>query len=140
MEVQILKKQISVEDYMNLREIVGWGNPDNIEAIERGLKNTLYSICIEVEEQTIGYGRIVGDGGFTFYIQDIIVLPSYQRLGLGNKIMAELMEYITSTYPPGSSVRLMSAKGKEDFYKKFGFVERPNEGYGAGMIQYLTKP
>ncbi|MCP1135290.1 GNAT family N-acetyltransferase [Paenibacillus polysaccharolyticus] len=140
MEVQILKKQISVEDYMNLREIVGWGNPDNIEAIERGLKNTLYSICIEVEEQTIGYGRIVGDGGFTFYIQDIIVLPSYQRLGLGNKIMAELMEYITSTYPPGSSVGLMSAKGKEDFYKKFGFVERPNESYGAGMIQYLKKP
>ncbi|SCY87260.1 Acetyltransferase (GNAT) domain-containing protein [Paenibacillus polysaccharolyticus] len=140
MEVQILKKQISVEDYMNLREIVGWGNPENIEAIERGLKNTLYSICIEVEEQTIGYGRIVGDGGFTFYIQDIIVLPSYQRLGLGNKIMTELMEYITSTYPPGSSVGLMSAKGKEDFYKKFGFVERPNEGYGAGMIQYLTKP
>jgi len=140
MEVQILKKQISVEDYMNLREIVGWGNPENIEAIERGLKNTLYSICIEVEEQIIGYGRVVGDGGFTFYIQDIIVLPSYQRLGLGNKIMAELMEYITSTYPPGSSVGLMSAKGKEDFYKKFGFVERPNEGYGAGMIQYLTKP
>jgi predicted GNAT family N-acyltransferase len=68
------------------------------------------------------------------------VLPSYQRLGLGHKIMTELMEYITSTYPPGSSVGLMSAKGKEDFYKKFGFVERPNEGYGAGMIQYLKKP
>lgn len=73
MEVNILKKQISVEDYMNLREIVGWGNPENIEAIELGLKNTLYSICLEVEEQTIGYGRVVGDGGFTFYIQDIIV-------------------------------------------------------------------
>ncbi|MDP9701575.1 ribosomal protein S18 acetylase RimI-like enzyme [Paenibacillus intestini] len=140
MEVQILKKQISVEDYMNLREIVGWGNPENIEAIERGLKNTLYSICIEDEEQTIGYGRIVGDGGFTFYIQDIIVIPSYQRLGLGNTIMTELMEYITSTYPPGSSVGLMSAKGKEEFYKRFGFVERPNESYGSGMIQYLKKP
>lgn len=50
------------------------------------------------------------------------------------------MEYITSTYPPGSSVGLMSAKGKEDFYKKFGFMERPNESYGAGMIQYLKKP
>lgn len=140
MEVNILKEQISVEDYMNLREIVGWGNPENIEAIKRGLKNTLYSICIEVEEQIIGYGRVVGDGGFTFYIQDIIVLPSYQRLGLGNTIMTELMEYITSTYPPGSSIGLMSAKGKEDFYKKFGFMERPNESYGAGMIQYLTKP
>ncbi|WP_366289887.1 GNAT family N-acetyltransferase [Paenibacillus sp. AN1007] len=139
MEVKIVNKQISVEDYMNLREIVGWGSPENIEAVELGLKNTLYSICVEVEEKTIGYGRVVGDGGFTFYIQDIIVLPSYQRMGLGHKIMTELMEYITSTYPPGSSVGLMSAKGKEDFYKRFGFMERPNESYGAGMIQFITK-
>lgn len=45
---------------------MGWGSPDDKEAIELGLKNTLYSICIEHEEKTIGYGRVVGDGGFTF--------------------------------------------------------------------------
>ncbi|WP_429351326.1 hypothetical protein [Paenibacillus sp. 4624] len=46
-----------------------------------------------------------------------MVLPSYQRLGLGNKIMTELMEYIT----------------------EFGFMERPNESYGAGMMQFIKK-
>lgn len=34
-------------------------------------------------------------------------------------------------------VNLMAAKGKEPFYKKFGFIERPNDKHGAGMIQYL---
>jgi hypothetical protein len=31
----------------------------------------------------------------------------------------------------------MAAKGKENFYKKLNFIERPNEHYGAGMIQFI---
>lgn len=137
MEVKVLQNQISVEDYISLRKIVGWGSPDDRGAIEVGLKNTVYSVCIEREEKIIGYGRIIGDGGFTFYIQDIIVLPTYQGMGLGSRVMTELMEYITKTCPVGSMVGLMSARGKEDFYKRFGFIERPNEMYGAGMIQFV---
>lgn len=37
MELKILKKQINVEDYINLMEIVGWGSPEDKEAIELGL-------------------------------------------------------------------------------------------------------
>jgi len=33
----------------------------------------------------------------------------------------------------GIAIGLFSAKGKEGFYNKFGFVERPNEKRGAGM-------
>ncbi|MNF13919.1 hypothetical protein D3C80_2159280 [compost metagenome] len=60
-------------------------------------------------------------------------------MGLGSKIMTELMEYVTRTYPSGSLVGLMSAKGKENFYKRFGFIDRPNEVYGAGMIQFIKE-
>jgi predicted GNAT family N-acyltransferase len=52
------------------------------------------------------------------------------------KIVSDIMKYIKEEYPKGTMVCLMSAKGKENFYKKFGFVERPNENYGAGMIQF----
>ena len=31
----------------------------------------------------------------------------------------------------------MAAKGKEPFYEKFGFSERPNENLGAGMDQWF---
>jgi hypothetical protein len=31
----------------------------------------------------------------------------------------------------------MATKGREAFYKKFGFIERPNEQFGAGMIQFI---
>jgi hypothetical protein len=29
----------------------------------------------------------------------------------------------------------MCSKGREDFYKDFGFAERPSEKFGAGMIK-----
>ena len=40
---------------------------------------------------------------------------------------------------PGYKVKmcLMAAKGKEPFYEKFGFSERPNENLGAGMDQWF---
>ena len=31
----------------------------------------------------------------------------------------------------------MSSKGRENFYKSFGFIERPNEKFGAGMIKIV---
>jgi len=39
----------------------------------------------------------------------------------------------------GISVNLMSAKGREPFYEKFGFNVRPNENRGAGMDQWIQK-
>ena len=48
------------------------------------------------------------------------------------------MEYIKQNYVKGTMIGLMVAKGKEDFYKKFGFIDRPNDVYGPGMLQYLN--
>ena len=121
-----------------MRQAVGWSCPEK-DVISLGLKNTLFSVCIEKDREIIGYGRVIGDGAFSLYIQDIIIIPEYQSLGLGSEIMNEIMKYITEKYTKGTMVCLMSAKGKENFYKKFKFIERPNEVYGAGMIQYINK-
>jgi hypothetical protein len=33
-------------------------------------------------------------------------------------------------------VGLFAAKGKEPFYERFGFIGRPNETLGKGMIHF----
>jgi hypothetical protein len=35
-------------------------------------------------------------------------------------------------------VVLVAAKGKEEFYEKFGFINRPNDIYGAGMTLFMN--
>ena len=41
-------------------------------------------------------------------------------------------------YAKGVFVNLMSAKGRESFYKQFVFIERPDDKFGAGMTQWIS--
>ena len=84
-------------------------------------------------------GRAVSDRGYVVYIADVIVVPEYQGQGLGRVIMEMLMTRIKAALKPGYRVMvsLLAAKGKESFYNKFGFVDRPNESFGCGMHQWL---
>jgi hypothetical protein len=47
--------------------------------------------------------------------------------------MKRVMDYIEKHANNNSVIGLMSAKGKEKFYEKFGFINRPNENLGSGM-------
>ena len=69
--------------------------------------------------RTIGMGRIISDGISDAYIQDLIVLPKYRRLGLGKKLVEELVKYC---YDNGITwIALISEPNQDGFYKKIGF-------------------
>ena len=130
---QIIERIPTVEEFTALRKAVGWISPDR-SAASTGLSNSLYSICIEHDGKLIGFGRVIGDSGLYYYIQDVIVLPDYQGKGIGKMIMNEIIKYLQNNCLPNAFVGLMSAENKEGFYKKYGFLERPNGIYGSGMF------
>lgn len=103
------------------------------------MENSLFSVCVLIEEKVIGTARIVGDGKTCFYMQDVIVHPIHQRKGIGTQIMKNAMNYIRHNACKGAVVGLMSAKGKEKFYKRYGFWKRPNEHFGHGMMQFWVE-
>ena len=132
---------ITPEEYMKLREAVGWGLFP-LEEAQAGLSNS-YIWCLrdnEASGRPIGIGRVIWDHGYVMYIADIIVIPEYQGNGLGRVIMEQVMDFIHEQLKPGYKfmVSLCSAKGKEEFYKKFGFVVRPNDDVGPGMHQWFA--
>ncbi len=104
--------------------------------IKQALENTLYSLCVYDGDRLIGYGRIIGDKTIFLYIQDIMVIPEYQGKKIGTGIMTELLKQVKEYKKINPNIRtyLGASKGKEDFYKEFGFISRPNEELGAGMI------
>jgi len=73
-EVKIIESIPSVEEFINLRTAVGWKSPE-AAATEKGLTNSLFMVCAELDGELVGCGRIIGDKGFAYYVQDIIVLP-----------------------------------------------------------------
>jgi len=123
-----------------LRNSAGWPKA-HIEQIETGLKNSAYIVTAKDGDITVGMARLVSDGGYVVFIVDVIVLPEYQRNGIGKNMMGHLMEHINNMLKDGYFIQvdLMAAKGKDTFYEKFGFVKRPNESYGCGFTKRIEK-
>ena len=131
--------EISVEEFHFLRKAVEWKELENTLA-ENSIKNALFIVTAVAGGKTVGLTRVGGDGGYTIFITDVIVLPEYQKRGIGKQLMAKAMDFIKNDYiKKGQAVivYLMSNKGLEHFYKQFGFEERPNEKFGAGMTQWV---
>ncbi len=84
----------------------------------------------------VGMGRIMGDGALFFYIQDIIVRPEYQTLGVGRKIVERLMGWLHVHAPERAFVGLFAAEGKDSFYARFGFMRHPAL---TGMFQVIPR-
>lgn len=106
------------------------------EQIENALKKSLFSIVAKDNEKIIGMGRLVGDGFMYCYIQDVRVLPQYQNKGIGKTIVNRLIDYACQNGIPNTniSIGLTSAKSRESFYEKLGFIKQPNNNIGHGMI------
>jgi len=128
----IVEKLPQAEEYNWLREQIGWRtNPEDV--IRRALPNSLYGVCAYRAGRLVGMARVIGDAGLVYYIQDVIVVPECQRQGIGTQMMDRVMSYIREHASLNMTVGLMSAKGKEPFYEKYGFTVRPTEKLGAGM-------
>ena len=141
--IKFSEDRLSVAEYLNLRASVGWKTLSERQA-ELALENCIYIISAYDEDEKgvrklIGMGRIVGDGAVICYIQDLIVLPEYHGRGVGSALIKHLTNYVKSLSAEGEEMMfaLMCAKGREQFYEKRGFIARPTETLGPGMIMYL---
>jgi predicted GNAT family N-acyltransferase len=123
-----------------LRKSANWPAIEETLA-QKGLEHSAFLIVANDNSSPIGMARVITDYGYTVYIADVIVLPDYQGKGLGREIMSQVMAYIDENIAPGHGkfITLMAAKGKEDFYLRFGFIKRPNDNYGCGMSQWIQK-
>lgn len=136
--VELRINEITVDQYLMLRRRVGWKTLSREQA-ELALANSLVTVGAYLADQPIGMGRLVGDRAVICYVQDLIIPPQAQGYGVGSVILKRLIAYAKELRLPGTELMLdlMCAKGRESFYAQHGFLARPTENLGPGMIQYL---
>jgi ribosomal protein S18 acetylase RimI-like enzyme len=126
----------SIEEFLNLRSKIGWGELDfNLAKIS--LNNSLFHVIVRDEFQLIGMARVVGDGAMYFYIQDVIVEPNHQNSGIGSALMEQIENYLLVAAKKGSTIGLLASKGKEAFYARYSYIMRPNNSLGNGMCKFV---
>lgn len=128
---KVERKIPKVEDYTRIRKETGLSYKAEEHSI-KGLNASVFSVIILHEDETVGMGRLIGDGGCFYQVVDIAVLPEHQKKGLGAMIMEEIMDYIKTNVPETSYISLIAEPEVPPFYEKYGFkLCSPN---GEGMF------
>ena len=119
---QVKEEIPTVDNYINIRLAAGLSRKSK-EAAKIALPNSLYSIIIYDEDEPVGIGRIIGDGGCFFEITDMAVLPNHQGKGVGRLIMETLTAWLHKNAPQTAYISLIADHGTPEFYSKFGFTK-----------------
>ena len=117
-----IKKQeiVKLEDVLHLYQAVGWTNyTHQPEMLEQALSHSLVIYLALDGDAVVGLIRLVGDGFSSVFVQDLIVLPSYQRQGIGSSLMKEALKDYKDAY----QVQLVTEETERtlEFYRFMGF-------------------
>lgn len=114
--------QFNPDEILRLYAQVGWtAYTENMPALERGYKNSLFVLAAYEADRLLGIIRVVGDGATVILIQDIIVCPERQRQGIGTALLKAVLD----RYSAVRQIQLTTDNTPETvaFYKSLGFVD-----------------
>ena len=119
--ISVRKQEIvKLEDVLHLYQAVGWTNYTNQpQMLEQALSHSL-AIYLALDGDTVvGLIRLVGDGFSSVFVQDLIVLPTYQRQGIGRALMKQALGDFKGAY----QVQLVTEQTEKNvgFYRSIGF-------------------
>ncbi len=117
-----IKKQeiVKLEDVLHLYQAVSWTNYTNQpQMLAQALTHSLAIYLARDGEKIVGLVRLVGDGFSSVFVQDLIVLPSYQGQGIGSNLMKEAL----ADYKDAYQVQLATEQTEKTlgFYRSLGF-------------------
>ena len=119
--IKILKEtSVLIDDVLPLYQAVGWTNYTNQpQMLAQALTYSLASYLAHDGEKIVGLVRLVGDGFSSVFVQDLLVLPSYQRQGIGSSLMKQAL----ADYKDAYQVQLATDESEKTLglYSSLGF-------------------
>jgi len=108
---------------LELYKAGGWWHKDQDPKHIPELVRSSFAFAIAVHDpsgRTVGMGRAISNGISDAYLQDLVILPEFRRLGAGKKIVEELLRFCISRHI--TWIALIAEPGTDDFYEHLGFI------------------
>lgn len=119
MPVEYLTKEaraIRASDVRRLYDGAGWWPEWEVSGIERAI---VASIAVGAwdGDKLVGFSRAISDGVHRAYVEDVVIDPEYRGSGIGDKLVAFLMEQLGEV----NIVSLFCEPERVNFYSRNGF-------------------
>lgn len=128
-------KTYDSDEVLALYGAVGWtAYTDRPEMLRQAFAHSLLTLSAYDGGKLVGIIRAVGDGYSMVYIQDILILPGYQRRGIGTALMKEMLNRYEHVYQKA----LMTDNTTKTiaFYRSLGFTQVTDWDGTAFMKNY----
>jgi predicted N-acetyltransferase YhbS len=102
---------------VNLYSQCGWSSAEKPDTLLCALSNSQTVISAWYQNSLIGLGNAISDRALVVYYSHLLVLPSYQNMGIGREIMKRLQ----SRYIDFHQQILLAVDNATPFYEKLGF-------------------
>lgn len=113
--------QLDFQAVLEIYDSVGWTNyTDRPTMLQKALEHSLLVLAAFDGDRLVGLLRAVGDGYSIVFIQDILILPTYQRQGIGRT----LLEQAIANFPEIYQLHLLTDNTEKtrSFYEAHGFT------------------
>lgn len=134
--MKLIYEKPAAEDYVSLRIRSGMGNKD-LDRSKKALENSIFTVSLYDGSELIAFGRIVGDGGITYIVSDIMVDENYRRNGYADQIMQSIDQYLNDNTFEDSYVCLIANHPADLLYNKYKFDYLPENK--CGMLRKQVK-
>lgn len=111
------KKLLS--EMIDLYKDAGWWHDYDPSYLPSMIKNSFCVVGAFSDGRLVGMGRSISDGHSDAYLQDIVVLKTFRKLGIGSMIVSYIKEQLIKN--DIDWIGSVAAPGSEEFYKKLGF-------------------
>ncbi|HFI0518376.1 TPA: GNAT family N-acetyltransferase [Streptococcus suis] len=113
--------QLDFQAVLDLYDSVGWtGYTNRPDMLHQALEHSLFVLAAFDGNRLVGLLRAVGDGHSIVFIQDILVLPTYQRQGIGRHLLEQAIAHFPEIY----QLHLLTDNTEKtrSFYEAIGFT------------------
>jgi ribosomal protein S18 acetylase RimI-like enzyme len=109
-------RAIVATDVRRLYDGAGWWPEWDIPGIQRAIDASI-AVGAWDGERLVGFSRALSDGVHRAYVEDVVIDPEYRGGGIGEKVVALLMEQLDSVH----ITSLFCQPGRVNFYSRNGF-------------------
>lgn len=111
------RRQLPPADVLALYQANRWSSAEKPELLHRALLGSHSLVSAWHGNRLVGLGNAISDGFLVVYYPHLLVLPEYQRQGIGRR----LMEMLLRRYEGFHQHALLADGGATEFYRKCGF-------------------
>lgn len=110
-------RDLALDDVLALYRANGWSSAEKPELLRQALIGSHCLVTAWDGDRLVGLGNAISDGHLVVYYPHLLVLPDYQRAGVG----AEVLRRLKTRYDGFHQHVIMAVRETAAFYERNGF-------------------